>query len=50
MPCADPSSNLDRFIGDTFCVSNPYGDFFIPDKPIVTAVPTPVCVSDPIYT
>jgi hypothetical protein len=39
------NSNLDRFIGDTFCVSNPYGDFSIPDKPIVTAVPTPVCVS-----
>ncbi|OAL51442.1 hypothetical protein IQ07DRAFT_566073 [Pyrenochaeta sp. DS3sAY3a] len=37
-------SNLDRFIGDSFCVSNPYGDFSIPDKPIVTAVPTPVPV------
>ncbi|KAJ8110046.1 hypothetical protein OPT61_g7001 [Boeremia exigua] len=35
-------SNLERFIGDTFCISNPYGDFSIPDQPIVTAVPTPV--------
>ncbi|KAJ5024029.1 hypothetical protein J3E73DRAFT_259043 [Bipolaris maydis] len=35
-------SNLGRFIGDTFCISNPYGDFSIPDQPIVTAVPTPV--------
>jgi hypothetical protein len=41
---------LGRFIGDTFCISNPYGDFSIPDQPIVTAVLTPVLVELlPVY-
>ncbi|KAF5850093.1 hypothetical protein GGP41_002292 [Bipolaris sorokiniana] len=34
-------SNLARFTGDTICISNPYGDFSMPDTPTATPVETP---------
>ncbi|KAF3483528.1 uncharacterized protein GIQ15_02852 [Arthroderma uncinatum] len=42
-------SNLDRFIGNTFCVSNPLGtNYTLPDSPTVTPVPTPAPIPDNI--